>query len=74
MKVQVVGGEVIAIQETSSGRIFKVLHANGAGKDVLDIYYPKVNKKTGVAKTIPDLKVGQMYKGAVNFNGLCFPA
>lgn len=74
MKVAVVGGEIIGIQETTSGRILKVLHGNGQGKDVLDIYFPKVNKKTGAPMSLPDLKVGQLYKGMVNFNGLCFPA
>jgi len=73
MKMQI-QGEVIEIQELTDGRIYKVLHQNGAGKEIADIYYGKRNKKTGQELTMPDLKLGAIWKGTVRFNGLCFPA
>ena len=74
MKVQV-NGEVIEVQPRTDGKIFKILHthADGTGKEVVDMYCGYTDKK-GNKLSVPDLKIGGMFKGIVRFNGLCFQA
>lgn len=74
MKVQVKDAEVLNVSETNNGRVVEVLHQNGAGREVLKIYFARTNKKTGAVLPVPDVKAGGRFSGLVQFNGLCFPA
>jgi len=73
MKVALKDAEILNVSRTNNGQVVEVLHQNGAGKEVLKIYYASVNKKTGAAIAVPEFKQGGKYTGTVNFNGLCFP-